>query len=325
MPESSCAAIDLAFSVVPKWVSIGSGHFFPFVESSEELQVSFNLAMLGLYKQAFMSLRSGLEVGMLSVYYNINDIGHIVVRDWLLSKATREANTPKAETIWKMLKTNKNIDNFDRKLDLKERFKDLSYLGNYVHTKGIRYSNALGQRVSNSQTFKEAIFLEWLEAYEKVVVIVSTLHLLKYPIASIEYNWSDKVGDDNPFPVLESFEIERIKEILPFTYFHEIQSIAKNDPDTKKLMTYIDSLPNLTEEEKEQQIIDTEKLMIEHGQGFIQWEKQKLEWLDIDSMGEEARAKVLRRTELIKQWAIENNMMKSKLERLKEDGFFSGK
>ena len=79
----------------------------------------------------------------------------------------------------------------------------------------------------------------------------------------------------------------------------------------------------MTEEEKEQQIVDWDKLMIENGQGFIEWEKQELKWLD--KKGDEAYAKVLRRIELIKQWAIENNMMKPKLERLKEEGFFSDK
>ncbi|MDR4507519.1 MAG: hypothetical protein MRJ65_04665 [Candidatus Brocadiaceae bacterium] len=79
----------------------------------------------------------------------------------------------------------------------------------------------------------------------------------------------------------------------------------------------------MTEEEKEQQIIDMDKLMIENGQGFIEWEKQELKWLG--KMEDEAKARVLRRIELIKQWAIENNMMKPKLERLKEEGFLSDK
>jgi hypothetical protein len=38
-----------------------SGHFFSFIESWEELQVSFTQICFGLYKQAFVSLRSGLE------------------------------------------------------------------------------------------------------------------------------------------------------------------------------------------------------------------------------------------------------------------------
>ena len=52
-----------------------SGHFFPWLESWEEIQISCNLALFGFYKQAKVSLRGGLELGLLSVYWNLNDRG----------------------------------------------------------------------------------------------------------------------------------------------------------------------------------------------------------------------------------------------------------
>lgn len=59
--------------IVPQnFENFWSGHYFPFIDSWEELQVSFNQICFGLYKQAFVSLRSGLELGLLSVYFNIN-------------------------------------------------------------------------------------------------------------------------------------------------------------------------------------------------------------------------------------------------------------
>ena len=118
------------------WDNLFSGHFFPFTESWDEIQISYNLICFGLYKQAFVSLRSGLELGMLSVYYNINDEGHKMVKDWLLSKETYEANTPRASSIWKVLLSNENIRIFDEKHDLKSKFNELGFLHNYVHTKG---------------------------------------------------------------------------------------------------------------------------------------------------------------------------------------------
>lgn len=298
-----------------------SGHFFPFMESSEELQISFNLAMFGLYKQAFISLRSALEVGMLSVYYNINDDGHKTVQDWLKSKDTWEANTPRADKIWKILNSNTNISRFNRKYNLRRCFDDLSYLHNYVHTKGYKYSNHLGVVKSNYQTFEEAILLKWLDTYEKVVIVIITLHMLKYPITSIEFDWGTKVGIDNPFPVLESFEIDRIKGTLPIAYIQEIQNIALNDFDTQELYKHIISMPDMTEAEIEKQIISLDKLTIESGQGFVEWEKQELQWLD--KVSDEGKDKILRRIEGIRKWAEENNMMKPKLERLKEEGFFN--
>lgn len=297
-----------------------SGHFFPFIESSEELQVSFNLAMFGLYKQAFMSLRSALELGLLSVYYNINDDGHKVVKDWLNSKDTWEANTPRADKIWKILFSNQNIKDFDQKFEIKQRFSDLSYLHNYVHTKGYKFSNKLGVKISNYQTFEESIFLKWLTAYEDIVIIIITLHMLKYPITAIEFDWSTKVGIDNPFPVLEKFEIQRIQEALPEGYFQEIQNIASTDSETQNLVDHILDQPNMTEAEKEEQIIKLDKSHIEHGQGYIEWEKQQISWLD--HFDELEKEKGLSRLKILKEWAIENNMMKPKIERLRDEDFF---
>jgi hypothetical protein len=298
-----------------------SGHFFPFIESSEELQISFNLAMFGLYKQAFMSLRSALEVGMLSVYYNINDDGHKTIQDWLKSKDTWEANTPRADKIWKILNSNTNISRFNSKFNLKGHFDDLNYLHNYVHTKGYKYSNHLGVAKPNYQTFEESILFKWIDTYGKVAIIIITLHMLKYPITSIEFDWRTKVGIDNPFPVLEAFEIDQIREILPFGYFDEIRNIASNDYETQELYKHIVNIPDMTEAEKERQIIDLDKMLIEHGQGFIEWEKQHLYWLN--KISDEEKDKILHRIEVIRKWAEENNMMKPKLERIKEEGVFN--
>lgn len=202
-----------------------SGHFFPFVESTQEFEVSFNLVLFGLYKQAFMSLRSALEVGILSVYYNINDEGHKEVKDWLRSKDTWEANTPRADKIWKILNKNKNIESFNNKFELRKQFDELAFLHNYVHTKGHKFSNQLGRFKANHQTFEENILLKWVETYEKATIIVALLHMLKYPISVIEFDWHEKIGIDNPFPVLEIHEIERIKSFLPNEHFAEIQKI----------------------------------------------------------------------------------------------------
>ena len=107
-----------------------SGHFSPFIYSWEELQISFTQICMGLYKQAFVSLRSGLELGMLSVYFNINNDGHTAVKDWLNSKDNREADTPRANTIWKILLSKENIKKFNEKHDIRKIFDELGKLMN---------------------------------------------------------------------------------------------------------------------------------------------------------------------------------------------------
>ena len=54
-----------------------------------------------------------------------------------------------------------------------------------------------------------------------------------------------------------------------------IREIADNDQETQDLYNYISELPDMTEEEQELQMIEFDKSMIEHGDGFEKWEKKK--------------------------------------------------
>jgi len=196
-------------------------------------------------------------------------------------------------------------------------------LHNYVHTKGYKYSNHLGIPKSNFQTFEEKIFLKWLTTYQEIIIIIVTPHLLKYPIGVIEFDWSKKIGIDNPFPVLEIFEIQRISNLLPNDYMTAIKKIADKDKFTQDLYRHIENIPDMTQEEKELQILDFDKSMIENGQGFLEWEKQQREWMK--KYYNEDENEILKRIEILRKWAIENNMMKPKIERLKDQGFFKNK
>ena len=303
-------AYQSIWKIIPQTVeNFWSGHIFPHVESWDELQISFNLALFGLYKQAFVSLRSGLESGMLSVYYNINDEGHKTVQDWLKSKDNWEANTPRAKKIWEILNSNNNISKFNKMHDLKNDFDDLNFLHNYVHTKGAKYSNSYHSgSISNFQTFQEKMLLKWLDTYEKIIILLITLHMLKYPISTIEFSWSKKTGIDNPYPVLEIPEIETIASLLPKTFIAKIKDIAKKDQHTQELFHYIVSLPDMTKEEKEIQIINLDKTMIQ-GQGFLKWEKQELSMMETLNSTKEDKQNTLKRIQILKKWSIDNNLM----------------
>lgn len=296
--------------------NLWSGHYFPFIDSWEELQISFNQICFGLYKQAFVSLRSGLELGMLSVYFNINDDGHNAVKEWLNSKETAEANTPRASEIWKILLSNENIKQFNDKHNLRKTFDDLGYLHNYVHTKGSKYSNQMGLIKSNSQTFEAKLISKWLNSYADVISLISTLHLLKYPISVIRFDYQRKFGIDIPnFGNLEEFNIEKIAKILPDNYLSDIEEIAKKDLATQETIQELNSLPDMTEEQVEEQIINLEKMFIENGEGFVKWLEQQENFLK--SVGEEEFSDVMKvRIEFLRKWAEENNFMESKSKRL---------
>ena len=299
--------------IVPQnFENFWSSHYFPFIDSWEELQVSFNQICFGLYKQAFVSLRSGLELGLLSVYFYINDDGHNAVKEWLNSKD----NTPRGGTIWKILRQNDKIKKFDEKHNLKQVHGDLGYLHNYVHTKRAKHSNRMGLLKSNSQTFEEKLISKWLHSYADIISLVSTLHLLKYPISVIRFDYSKKFGIDIPsFGGLEEYNIDRIASILPENYLDDIETIAKEDPITQETIQEISSFPDMTDEQVEEQIINLEKMSIENGEGFTKWleNQEKL----LKSFGQsEFDEKMKKRIELLRQWATENDFLESKPKRM---------
>jgi len=257
-----------------------------------------------------------LELGMLSVYFNINDDGHNAVKDWLNAKETKEADTPFAKTIWKILLQNENIRKFNEKHNIKKVHENLGYLHNYVHTKGAKHSNRMGLLKNNSQTFEAKLLSRWLDSYADIISLVSTLHLLKYPISVVRFDYFKKFGIDIPnFGGLEEYNIDKIASILPEKYFEDIELIAKEDPTTQERIQEISSFPDMTEEQVEEQIINLEKMLIENGEGFTKWLENQEKFLK--SLGlNEFEDKMKNRIELLRKWATENDFLESKAKRL---------
>lgn len=308
LEESLWAYQSIGRSIPHTVETMFSGHFFPFRESHEELQISYNLAFFGFYKQAFASLRSSLELGLLSVYYNINDEGHTAVKAWLNSRDTWDANTPKASKIWSILLSNPNIHTFQSTHDIKAYFGELSFLHNYVHTKGFKFSNSLGKPKSNYQVFDEDVFFKWINTVGQVVSIVATLHLLKYPIGLVEFDWGLKFGIDVPaFGGMDGSEICRIKKFLAADWVTTLEEIASKDERTQATLKEIISLPDITAQDIESQILEMDKSMIKMAQSFSEWENQELQNLQYFS-DSNVRSKILSRVAVLRVWAKENGI-----------------
>src|SRR5690606_27430024 len=146
--------------------------------------------------------------------------------------------------------------------------------------------------------------------------LVSTLHLLKYPISVIRFDYSKKFGIDIPsFGGLEEYNINRIASILPENYLDDIETIAKEDPTTQETIQEISSFPDMTDEQVEEQIINLEKMSIENGEGFIKWLENQEKLLKSFGQGE-SDEKMKTRIEILRQWATENDLLESKAKRI---------
>lgn len=294
--------------------SLWSGHFFPWSEAWDDLQISYNLCLFGLYKQAMVSLRSGLELGLLSVYWNINDDGHKIIRDWIKSNK----DTPRLKKIWNRMIQHRNFQIFQEKYDIKTRLFDLGYLHNYVHTKGHKYSNKLGLPFKpNFQTFEEQSFKIWYDSFEEVIKVLGIMHLVKYPIGTIRFDYSRKFGVDIPsFGGLDEGEIDTLEKLIGKDTFSIIELVASKDGNVKSIMDWITPLKDMTEEQVENQIRDMDKGMIEQ-QGLENWlsnEKRTIEF--IKEKGGDI-SKTQSRIKYLTEWAKKNGYEKPKWERKK--------
>jgi len=295
--------------------NLWSGHQFPFRESWEELQISCTLCQFGLYKQAMCSLRSVLELGLLSVYYNINDLGHETVKKWLASKNSNDANTPRFSDVWKILIAHPNIEKFQDKIDIKQRLMDLGYLHNYVHTKGQKFSNQIGLFKTNTQSFETIGLENWLVAFQEVILLVVTLHLLKYPTSMIDYDYSLKFGIDVPaFPHMRQGNLRKINDEFPEAIIKAIQKISDEDEEVKDFKEWIDSHEDMTAEDVENQIVNMDKREIER-QGFVSYIRNQLALYRAKSV-ETLIPAVKDRVEKLEIWARKNNHYEDKFPNL---------
>ena len=290
--------------------NIWSGHFFPRHDSWEEIQVSYNLCLLGFYKQAMASLRGSFELGLLSVYWNLNDNGHEIIQNWLRS----QENTPRFDKVWRKLEQHPNFRIYQQQHDIRQRLLDLGYLHDYVHAKGRKFSNTFGLLKSNCQTFEESGFNKWFTAYEEIVKILCILHLIKYPIGVIRFDYSTKFGVDVPaFGGLDEFEVDRLEKVIGQDALRTIQLITESDSNVQDVFNWIRGLPDISEEEIQIQLIEQGQAFIK-SMGFEAWFNTMQQ--SVDQLFDYERNLYEQRVEFLRQWAKENGYEKSFKERL---------
>ncbi|MBK7142461.1 MAG: hypothetical protein IPH75_10310 [bacterium] len=283
--------------------SLWSGHFFPYVEATDELAVSLNLALFGFYKQSMVSLRAGLELGLLSVYWNLNDDGHIAVKSWLRSNE----ETPRLGDIWRKFESHPNFAFVQSKYDLRKRLLDLGTLSNYVHSKGYRYSNRFGLKFKpNFQIFSDDAFKKWLSQFEEVVRVIVILHLIKYPLGAFRYDYYSKFGIEEPWiGILDEAFVDQIESFIEPEIFQIVEELVRIDLYAKGVVAFVEGLPDLSEDELEKKMVDFDKSLI-RSSGWNNWIKLQNQTVSILS----DPAPRLARIELLRVWAEENGLLK---------------
>ena len=244
-----------------------SGHSFPYFESYKELENSIHLAFLGFYKSALNSLRSCLELGLLCVYYDKNDDSERVIGEWLSSREP----TPMKKKILTRLSKIDNISALNFKLPILEFVADLyDKLSGFVHTRGFAYS-AESLNSSSGHAFNANSFQGWIDAACITVQDLVILFLCKYPIGLFYIPLWDKFGLNPPIGgLLEPVEAETLKQVVGGPALSVLTPICQNDASAIAMAEYITALPDLREDQHEQQAMESDQEEIRRW-GFQSW------------------------------------------------------
>lgn len=262
------------FELIPETVeNFWSGHVFPIAEAEYELECSIVLCKLGFYKHAITSLRNVLELGLLSVYWDIDNQSHIDIQNWFRSIES----TPFRKQVFNKLKTNSNIKTFDDRHEIFKKTTDLyAELSNFSHTRGFGYSSRrLNKNLSNVNSLNKLTLNKWLELIKEVVVIVTIFHILKYPVGLQDTPIEQKFGINGPAGgFIQPHQVERIKKLISKIMLKDLQKISDSDPDAIAIAKWVNDNPDITETEFLLQIETDDKNSIKRV-GYQHWIKQQ--------------------------------------------------
>lgn len=169
----------------------------------------------------------------------------------------------------------------------------------------------MGFHEKNSQIFEKEIIIKWLKSYSDVIKIIVTLHILKYPLSVFRYNYYKKFKDFIPsFGGFVENDINIIASIFSKKYFDDIESTANDDSNAKEFIESIDSMSDLEDFDEEGMFIESAKSLIKHVIGYNKWHESIENQIYLND-SHLVRKTLIDRIEVIKAWAIENNLIDS--------------
>lgn len=254
-----------------------SGRNLSITESFEDLNASYELIKMELNKQSFISLRVGLDNGLMAAYWKAVGYKSKQFSGWLQSKVP----TPKKDKeFWKAIKSLKTVSSFFQKYPLEENIIELNELSDYVHSRGSLYSTFTnGQR--QFQSGDHFIHFEkWWAKFQDVFRIIIIMQLLVNPKLTLSIPSEvllHKFGTFYKIPFMGILPVdysETIKEIVGKFEYDTICSLASDTSEVKSLYEYLGSLPNLSDDQINRMIFEEQKQNIKD-LGFTKWFKQK--------------------------------------------------
>lgn len=232
-----------------------NGTCFMLLEACKDLDTAYEFIKLGYYKHAYAGLRFAYDCGLYSIYYS--DYSE-EFKKYLFSKI----DSPRInEKFWKkIINMNELLKEYHQNHQPLNKIFNSDELSNYVHTKGIFYSQAgfqdrilHGIKHNNKPLDAQETYNLWYKEFLGVVRAICILHLLRFPILAHVFSYAflkSKFGYCGNCPFFgglsgdytDSFLIAMSSEELLY-----IRKLAAKDNECMEKISWINSLPDLSD------------------------------------------------------------------------------
>jgi hypothetical protein len=239
--------------------------FFPTMEAIGELNESIFKMLLASYKSGYDNLRRVLELVVVNSYFTLTEINAEEAKEWLNS----QRQTPMFTRAIKSLMKNRKFNNLESETlwitSLKHYFWHLSDI---IHTRGKNFSLSAFQPSNISfdliqpYQFSKLNLQQLLDAFILTFKHICTLIAVTNPILLIGLPIDEKFGFDTPvsgyFREHQSDDLWKL--LIPDTKEH-FNKLINTDLELLSISKSINSLPDKTDEEIEEQVEEFRKSM----------------------------------------------------------------
>ena len=229
------------------------GRELPIVESFHDLDASIELVKFGFYKQAFASLRMGLDNGLLSAYWNAVGYDRPEFTRWIHSK---EKTPRKDSKFWRPIRRLPGVECFFESFSCEKKINDLSErLNDYIHTRGFRYSTfgEFQRKIRTQNVYIDCD--EWYDLFVATTRIIVTLQLLVKPKLAVvvpDELLLRKFGSYDHIPFCGVFlgdYSDRLKLCVGESEYDAMSTMECTRNEVKDVWNYLEGCPDLTDGE----------------------------------------------------------------------------
>lgn len=232
--------------------------YFPATETEMELDHSIKHALIGSYKSAFADLRRALELTIISVYLTSEICDTKKAVDWVMSKNDTPGFSKSLDKLIKIGRYKEFNDECNWKKNLQGFYWQLSdYSHNKGQLKGYRELNKTRSFINS--TSLPSICFETLDTFcdfyiktvEEIIVVLS----LYNPMILVGVPLDEKFGINGPASgYFYDGQAELVHSLIPDEYKNYFKELSENDIEILSVVEYFNSLPDLTEEDINEQI-----------------------------------------------------------------------